>query len=132
MIPMQSLPNLPIFTAFNRRKPSSPTLEFFGEYAPFEKDTAISVREQPIGEELDRLLTVFPREDAKILEYWNDNSLFSNWKKPPKRFVPDKARIRDDLAFYREKGMQYISSFACYFGKDYTDLYGEPDLSAFQ
>lgn len=109
-----------------------PATGIFLEYAPFEKDTAISVREQPIGEKLDRLLTVFPREDAKILEYWYDNSLFSNWKKPPKRFVPDNARIRDDLAFYREKGMQYISSFACYFGKDYTDLYGEPDLSAFQ
>lgn len=109
-----------------------PATGIFLEYAPFEKNTAISVREQPIGEELDRLLTVFPQEDAKILEYWYDNSLFSNWKKPPKQFVPDNARIRDDLAFYREKGMQYISSFACYFGKDYTDLYGEPDLSAFQ
>lgn len=109
-----------------------PATGIFLEYAPFEKDTAINVREQPIGEEFDRLLTVFPREGAKILEYWCDNSLFSNWKKPPKRFVPDNARIRDDLAFCREKGMQYIFSFACYFGKDYTDLYREPDLSAFQ
>lgn len=42
------------------------------------------------------------------------------------------AECAEYTAFYREKGMQYISSFACYFGKDYTDLYGEPDLSAFQ
>ena len=71
------------------------------------------------------------QEDAKILEYWYDNSLFSDWKKPPRRFTPDNSLIRDDIAFYRDKGIPYISSFACYLGKDYEALYGEPDLSAF-
>ena len=110
----------------------TPDAGIFLEYAPFEKNTSVSVREQSIGEELDRLLTVFPGENAKVLEYWYDNSLFSNWKKPPKRFIPDNRLICDDLSFYKEKGMCYLSSFACYLGKDYTDLYGEPDLSAFQ
>lgn len=104
----------------------------FLEYAPFEKDMKARVGEEPIGRELEALFRVFPKEDAKILEYWYDNSLFSGWKKPPKLFAPDNSLIADDLAFYRGKGAQYISSFACYLGEDYEKLYGEADFSAFR
>lgn len=109
-----------------------PSEGIFLEYAPFEKDMKARVGEEPIGREVDALLCVFPREDAKILEYWYDNSLFSNWKKPPKAFVPDNDLIRDDIAFYLGKGAEYISSFACFLGEDYEELYQEADLSAFR
>lgn len=108
-----------------------PAPGIFLEYAPFEKDMKARVSEEPVGRELDALLKVFPAEDAKILEYWYDNSLFSNWKKPPARFLPDNALIADDVAFYRKRGIEYISSFACYLGADYEALWGEADLSAF-
>lgn len=109
-----------------------PEKGIFVEYAPFEKDMKARVGEEPVGREVEALLRVFPKEDAKILEYWYDNSLFSEWKKPPKPFVPDNDLIRDDIAFYRKKGVAYISSFACYLGQDYEELYGEADFSAFR
>lgn len=108
-----------------------PAQGIFLEYAPFEKDMKARVCEEPVGRELDALLRVFPAEDAKILEYWYDNSLFSNWKKPPVQFLPDNALIAADVAFYRARGVEYISSFACYLGADYEALWGEADLSAF-
>ena len=109
-----------------------PEKGIFVEYAPFEKDMKARVGEEPMGREVEALLRVFPQEDAKILEYWYDNSLFSQWKKPPRLFVPDNDLIRDDIAFYRGKGVAYISSFACYLGEDYEELYGEADFSAFR
>lgn len=108
-----------------------PAPGIFLEYAPFEKDMTVRVGEEPVGREVDALLAHFPAKDAKILEYWYDNSLFSKWKKPPVRFVPDNRLIADDIAFYRARGAEYISSFACYLGKDYEALWGEADLSAF-
>lgn len=36
-----------------------------------------------------------------------------------------------DIAFYREKGFEYISSFACFLGEDYEALYGAPDIAPF-
>lgn len=108
-----------------------PAPGIFLEYAPFEKDMKARVGEEPVGREVDALLAHFPAEDAKILEYWYDNSLFSKWKKPPVHFVPDNSLIADDIAFYRARGVEYISSFACYLGEDYEELWGEADLSAF-
>ncbi len=130
--PKAKLAYLAYFLCIEPPKTVKPAKDIFLEYAPYEKSLTLPVCEQAIGKELDDLLTVFPLEDAKILEYWFDNSLYSKYRKPPKEFVPNNELIRDDITYYSEKGFRYISSFACYFGKDYTDLYGEPDLSAFE
>lgn len=110
-----------------------PAPGIFLEYAPIDRDMKKSVRTMPPEEQenIRRLLQLFGKEDAWVLEYWLDNSLFSNWKKPPVRFQPDNAMIRDDIAFYREMGFDQISSFACYLGEDYEALYGAPDISSF-
>lgn len=129
--PEAQLAYLAYFQCIEPPKTVLPDKGIFLEYAPFEKNTAVRVSEQSVGAELEQLFRVFPASEAKILEYWYDNSLFSNWKKPPKRFSPDNDLIRDDLAFYAARGVPYIASFACYLGEDYTSLYGEPDLSAF-
>ena len=77
------------------------------------------------------LIRFFGQKDAKVLEYWYDNSMFSGWEKPPKRFEPNVAQMARDVHFYREKGFEYISSFACFLGEDYEKLYGEADISPF-
>ena len=103
----------------------------FLEYAPIDRFNGKGFLLE--GENLDTLkglLDFFGRKDAKVLEYWYDNSLFSKWKKPPVRFVADNETIRRDYAFYRELGFPTLSSFACFLGEDYLELYGEPDLSA--
>lgn len=103
----------------------------FLEYAPIDRfrDVGFELAGENL-KELKGLLDFFGREDAKVLEYWYDNSLFSKWKKPPVMFTPDNAAICEDYAFYRSLGFRTLSSFACFLGEDYLELYGEPDLSA--
>ena len=107
----------------------------FLEYAPFEKYTARGEdREERISREkamIAPLLDCFGRENAKVLEYWYDNSLFSRWKKPPARFVLDESAMRSDVSEYSEMGFSRASTFACFLGNDYEELYGEADILPF-
>ena len=107
----------------------------FLEYAPFEKYTARGEdREERISREkamIAPLLDCFGRENAKVLEYWYDNSLFSRWKKPPARFVLDEEAMLCDVREYREMGFARASTFACFLGDDYEELYGEADIRPF-
>ena len=73
----------------------------------------------------------FSWKDSKVLEYWLDNSLFSGWKKPPKEFKADDEKIKKEVAEYASLGFEIISTFGCFLGEDYEELYGEPDISAF-
>ena len=104
----------------------------FVEYAPIDR-----IKLQPVppastdDENIRRLLGYFGTKDAKVLEYWYDNSLFSGWKKPPKKFVPDPVLVRSDCAYYESVGFPYITSFACFLGEDYEQLHGDVDVSAF-
>lgn len=107
----------------------------FLEYAPFEKYTAKGEdAEDRIAREkqmLAPLLDAFGKEDSKVLEYWYDNSLFSKWKKPPARFVLDEEAMMRDVRDYREMGFSRASTFACFLGEDYEELYGEADIRPF-
>lgn len=105
----------------------------FLQYAPFKRDFSKGAAAMPSDEKerISKLLDFFGKEDAEVLEYWYDNSMFSNWKKPPRKFIPDNETIKNDILFYREFGFESISSFACFLGEDYEALYGEPDVSAF-
>ena len=102
------------------------------EYAPFMRDHRRPLADpesQKNGAEikaLPALLKCFGPEDAQALDYWLDNSLFSGWKKPPKEFHLERDVLRKDAEYYRQLGFGWITTFACYLGKDYTDLYPEP------
>ena len=105
----------------------------FLEYAPIERDMHKRLSETD-GNEKDKitaLLSYFGKERSKVLEYWLDNSLFSKWKKPPVRFSPDNELIKDDINYYLGLGFENITSFACFLGDDYEELYGEADISSF-
>jgi len=107
----------------------------FLEYAPFEKYTAKgedrAIRIERERSMLAPLLEYFGREDAKVLEYWYDNSLFSHWKKPPARFVLNADAMSRDIRDYKALGFDRITTFACFLGDDYEELYGEPDITPY-
>ena len=132
--PEAKLAYLGYYACMEVPKQVKPKAGIFLEYAPIDRKFDRPVSQQ-LGESAKMLLALrdfFGTENAKVLEYWYDNSLFSKWTKPPKAFVPDNDLIREDVAYYHSLGFDYISSFACYLGEDYEELYGEPDISAFQ
>ena len=108
----------------------------FLEYAPFEKYTAqncanaaeLIEREQRM---IGPLMDFFGREHAKVLEYWYDNSLYSNWKKPPAKFELDEKSMRQDIAQYRAMGFDSVATFGCFLGADYEALHGAVDITPF-
>ena len=107
-----------------------PSEGVFLEYAPFDRDmhAPISGQDSSKAGNVKDLLAFFGRNDAKVLDYWMDNSYFSKWTKPPKKYEPDLDVVRADLAYYASLGFEAVSSFACYLGDDYFALYGEPVL----
>lgn len=113
---------------------TEPAEGVFLEYAPIRRnhyrpmddpDCAENVRESA---PLRDLLAFFGQKDSRALEYWMDNSLFSGWKKPPKKFELQREVMKRDVEFYDKTGFDTVTSFGCYLGQDYEALYGEPPL----
>ena len=109
----------------------------FLEFAPMERhlcridparDRQIADREACM---MKPLLDSFGREGAKVLEYWIDNSLLSNWKKPPRPLAADRAAVYVDLDAYQAEGVAVAATFGCFLGEDYEALHGEPDISPY-
>lgn len=119
---------LPVPVKVQKRK------NVFLEFAPISRDFDVSLfdvgREKNYGQvkTLPALLDFFGTEDAKALDYWMDNSLFSNWKRPPKKFTLNAATCASDVAQYKKLGFDSVTSFGCFLGEDYRDLYGDADL----
>ena len=126
---------LAYFDCIEPPKNIKPVNGVFFEYAPMEKYTVNNEQQTQtsIDESVNipKLFSFFSCENSKVLEYWLDNSMYSNWKKPEKQFIQNRKMIEDDMLKYVDYGFKYISSFACYLGPEYVKLYGEPDISAF-
>ncbi len=109
----------------------------FLEYAPIERDShrpmndASCEANRKEGYALRELIEFFGKENSQVLEYWMDNSRFSNWTKPPKAMPLDEAVMREDVKFYRELGFESITSFGCYLGADYRELHGQPPVQPY-
>ena len=114
-------------------KYTMPEKGVFVEYAPYKRDFTKPAKDMPQEEitNVKKLLDFFGYEDATVLEYWYDNSLYSEYKKPPKLLKPHNDHVKVDIPFYKDLGFTHISSFACFLGPDYEELHGEPDISAF-
>ncbi len=80
---------------------------------------------------LDELLTVFAADRAQVLEYWLDVSYWSNYQKPAVRVMPEPERLERDLALYAARGLEAISTFACWMDKKYFDRYGADAVSTY-
>lgn len=131
--PDAAVSHLAYYQAMHPPKAIQPEEGIFLEYAPIERDMKKSLSAQGADtEHIHALLNFFGRKNARVLEYWFDNSFFSGWKKPPKPFSADHALIKEDIAFYADLGFQNLASFACYLGEDYEALHGNVDISAFE
>lgn len=106
----------------------------FMEFAPYERDFKRKAEEMNVEdiEILKNMIKFFGKKNSKILEYWYDNSLFSKYTKPPQKLEVNNEFVIEDCEFYKNIGAECISSFACFLGEDYKELYGEPDISAFE
>ena len=115
----------------------TPDEGIFLEYAPFDRDFHRPLsdvdceKNQRETAPLSALLSYFGRENAKVLEYWLDNSLFSKWKKPPVPFALDTSVMQEDLGYYAQLGFTDVTVFACYLGEDYEVLHGVPQIEAY-
>lgn len=112
----------------------------FLEFAPIGRTWSepITHREAKEGQHgryldlLDANLEVFGKEDAQVLEYWLDVSLFSSWKRNAKKKLPWRRDVfLQDLAAYAKRGIRHITSFAVYIDADYVRQYGQPPLDEY-
>ena len=129
--PNAKLAYLAYFECIKAPEKVKPEKGIFLEYAPYERDFHKPIEGNEQQKYLPELLKVFDKDTAKVLDYWYDNSLFSEYKEVPKEFSVDKDALYADFKYYRKLGFNDIGSFACYFGDDYTKLYGEVDISDF-
>lgn len=121
----------------NTPKETEPLPTVFLEFAPIGRDFDRSLFD-PASEKnaaqtasLPALLDFFGREDAKALDYWVDNSLFSGWKLPPKQFALNEAVCHADVRGYAELGFEAVTSFGCYLGENYRDLWGDAPVGEY-
>jgi hypothetical protein len=115
----------------------APRHNVFLEYAPIQRDFHRPINDPDCPQNvkevapLKELIRFFGTKDSRVLEYWMDNSLFSGWKKPPKPFTLDEEVMKRDVEFYRSLGLEDLTSFGCYLGPDYEELYGSVSLEEY-
>ena len=95
---------------------------------PLEVEDALCPRGYPVtnGDNLRWLeanLQVFDAEDAVVLEYWLDVSLFSRWKRPAVELPWHPEVCRSDLATYARYGIRNVTSFAVYMDAEYFERF---------
>ena len=129
--PTATLPYLAYLSCIDAPTEITPEAGIFLEYAPIHRDFHAPIAGQTQSEPLERLLHCFGADNAKVLDYWYDNSLFSKWTKPPVPFTVDAPVMEADFAYYRSLGFTDIGCFACYLGADYEALHGEVDVAPF-
>lgn len=109
----------------------------FLEFAPIRRDSTRPLEDSESPENvreirsLPGLLDFFGKTNAQVLEYWIDNSRFSNWTKPPKALKLETDVIQKDLSFYANCGFTSVTSFGCFLGEDYRALYGDPPIAQY-
>ena len=111
----------------------------FLEYAPIDRDHSRPLSDTwAIGKDgrthatyikaLKKNIEVFGTEDAMVLEYWLDDSLFSNWDYSNLVEVPwDHDNFLDDVKTYVYYGIRNISCYAFYIDPTYVSKFGYPD-----
>jgi hypothetical protein len=117
----------------------------FLEFAPIQRSYQVPLRRQESAasdpkrpnhaellEALDANLRVFGVENAQVLEYWLDVSLFSNWKREKTvKLSWDHHVLEDDLRTYSRFGIRHVTSFACWIDGDYITRFGKPPVQEY-
>lgn len=118
-------------------KKIKPHEDIFLEFAPFYRNW-----EQPLSSawakgrngltngdyvrKLKEHLTVFPAETAQVLEYWMDDSLYSNWDPNNLVKLPWKSAVfQSDIKTYASMGIRNITCYSAYVGPSYLRKFGD-------
>ncbi len=107
----------------------------FLEFAPIHRDSFIEIsntnckanKEEISG--VRDLIEFFGKEKSQVLEYWIDNTRFSEFIEPYRKMQFDSEIMRRDMEFYKELGFRNFTSFACAIDLEYSKRYGDFDLS---
>ncbi len=103
----------------------------FVEYAPMKRNLTRPMcdPESEMNKEatapIEHLIKTFGSKNAQVLDYWLDNSWFSDWKEPIRRFGYSPDIVAIDSAWYEKQGFETITSFGIYLGEKYYKLFGE-------
>lgn len=128
--------------AYDKTSPAptcvKPAEGIFLEYAPIDRcherpltDSEARWADRPRwnnGEYVQMLkdnLEVFGAENAQILEYWLDDSLFSMWTKPQSPVRWNKEVFDADLELYASLGIRNITCYGAWIDDYYAKTYGD-------
>ena len=135
--PEAKLAHLSYANSIEAPRKVKPEEGIFLEFAPimrsWEKplaDTSAEDRGMSHADNLKYLkqnLEVFSAEDAVVLEYWLDVSLFSGWKKPAVKLPWRRDVFLSDIDTYAKLGIRNVTSFAVYMDSDYFEAYPEAE-----
>ena len=137
--PEAKLAHLSYFNTMDAPRKVKPAEGIFLEFAPFlrvwDKPLTDGEAHGPRTGEMTHAdnmkylkdnLEVFPVEDAVILEYWLDVSLFSGWKKPAVELPWNKEVFESDIDTYAKLGIRNVTTFAVYMDSAYFAAYPDP------
>lgn len=101
--------------------------DIFLEFAPMNRDLSMPITKEAdkkVRADLDRLLQVFDPADAEVLEYFLDESLFSGYNRNNVKAIDFRPEItRQDLEYYKSKGVGWVKTFGAYIDKSYFEKY---------
>lgn len=102
----------------------APAEGVFMEFAPIGRNYAEPMNDVS-KKAFEDNLAVFPAETAHILEYWLDESLACGYQRHHPKILPcGKERCAEDVAYYRELGVNSVTTFATWLDADYDAMFG--------
>lgn len=137
--PDAKLAHLAYFNTLEAPTVVKPEEGIFLEFAPIDRDHSRPLSDTwAIGKDgrthatyikaLKHNVEWFGAEDAMVLEYWLDDSLFSNWDYGNLVKVPwNHDNFMDDVKTYVYYGIKNISCYAFYIDAKYVNKFGYPD-----
>lgn len=130
-IPDAILANLAYLNTLEAPQNVKPEEGIFLEFAPINRRFDASINDGSVTEnakhieKIDKLIEVFGSDNAQVLEYWLDSSLFSKYTKPAVEPPFDEIVFKEDVSFYLSKGFRSITTFAVYLDEEYFRKYGD-------
>jgi len=135
--PKARLCYLAYFGTMKRPETVRPAEGIFLEFAPIRRDSFIPIDNPDCEKNRDEIvhlketLDFFGAKNSRVLEYWLDNSRFSQWKKPLRKMQFDTEIMSRDVRYYKSLGFESLTCFACSLGTEYQKEYSPPDFNAY-